>query len=33
MSNRSNRLSQGVKPMLPEEIEGKGSTIARLIKA
>jgi hypothetical protein len=25
MSNLSNRLSQGVKPMLPEEIKGKGS--------
>ncbi len=25
MSNLSNRLSQRVKPLLPEEIEGKGS--------
>jgi hypothetical protein len=25
MSNRSNRLSQGVQPRLPEETEGKGS--------
>lgn len=25
MSNLSNRLSQRVKPMLPEEIKGKGS--------